>query len=285
MSMGDSRGGSGPRLQGNDEGDMGEEGRKDVRHFLKQDSAVQLENSRVQRHKRRKLIRRCKALWLLAKAPPSFATFVKLCIAWWTFTNHGITDSPAFGDRTTLSRARQKTFARAELLSRVQKGFFDEMPPSRNRTYRDFLLTRPEWERLQMIHTKHSELVRNSRFIDIRSGAANVTQTSGIRQCGALFLPFEYLIKRWETKSTQPRYLEISSALDEGVKSLQKCFHRVDTTSNLYFICLVLDPNVKDRYFHACWEDEQYKKGMKALEKTICVRCCLPHVPLIISLV
>ncbi|KAJ6555453.1 hypothetical protein DFH09DRAFT_571091 [Mycena vulgaris] len=79
---------------------------------------------------------------------------------------------------------------------------------------------------------------------------------SGIRQCGALFLPFEYLIKRWETMSTQPRYLEISSALDKGVKSLQKWSHRVDTTSNAYFICLVLEPNVKDRYFLARWEDE-----------------------------
>lgn len=86
--------------------------------------------------------------------------------------------------------------------------------------------------------------------------------------------------------SGQPRYAEISSALIEGVNSLRKWFHRAETTSNAYFICLgivafslasmnsyflVLDPNVKDRYFRARWGDEQYKKGMEALQDTVCV--------------
>ncbi|KAJ6590290.1 hypothetical protein B0H10DRAFT_805716 [Mycena sp. CBHHK59/15] len=66
--------------------------------------------------------------------------------------------------------------------------------------------------------------------------------------------------------AAHPRYAEISEALEEGVKSFRKWFHRTDTTSNAYFICLVLDPNVKDRYFRARWDDAAYRKGMKALE-------------------
>jgi hypothetical protein len=38
--------------------------------------------------------------------------------------------------------------------------------------------------------------------------------------------------------STQPKFAEIKDALIEGVKSLKKWFHRADTTSSAYFICL-----------------------------------------------
>ncbi|KAJ6619220.1 hypothetical protein B0H10DRAFT_1913110 [Mycena sp. CBHHK59/15] len=66
---------------------------------------------------------------------------------------------------------------------------------------------------------------------------------------------------------TQPRFAEIKQALLDGVQSLKKWFHRTDTTSTAYFICLVLDPSIKDIYFRSRWADDQYQKGMKALEK------------------
>ncbi|KAJ7922637.1 hypothetical protein B0H13DRAFT_2408842 [Mycena leptocephala] len=65
----------------------------------------------------------------------------------------------------------------------------------------------------------------------------------------------------------QPRYTEIHDALLEGVRSLQKWFNRADTTSSAYFICMVLDPTIKDTYFKARWEPDHLAKGMKTLEE------------------
>jgi hypothetical protein len=45
-----------------------------------------------------------------------------------------------------------------------------------------------------------------------------------------------FLIKRWETMSIQSKLAEIKPALTEGVTSLKKSFHHVDTTA--YFVCL-----------------------------------------------
>ncbi|KAJ6454163.1 hypothetical protein C8R45DRAFT_1192136 [Mycena sanguinolenta] len=45
-------------------------------------------------------------------------------------------------------------------------------------------------------------------------------------------------------------------------------FRLIPCRDNAYFICLILDPNVKDRYFRARWSDVQYQKGIKALEET-----------------
>ncbi|KAJ6570367.1 hypothetical protein B0H10DRAFT_1964733 [Mycena sp. CBHHK59/15] len=65
----------------------------------------------------------------------------------------------------------------------------------------------------------------------------------------------------------QPRFAEIHDALLEGVWSLQKWFHRTETTSSTYFICMVLDLTIKDTYFCSCWEPSHFKKAMKQLEQ------------------
>jgi hypothetical protein len=95
----------------------------------------------------------------------------------------------------------------------------------------------------------------------------------------------EFLIKRWETMALQPQYLEIRDALAEGVKSLQKWYHRADTTSSAYFICMstlwqlfhqcvanlhtVLDPSIKDQYFRAKWEADRFGKAKEQLENVV----------------
>ncbi|KAJ7106433.1 hypothetical protein C8R43DRAFT_906248 [Mycena crocata] len=104
----------------------------------------------------------------------------------------------------------------------------EEVPPLRNRLYSDYRLTLPEWERLDMIR-------------DALREPADVTQTFSKERYPtvSIIIPtFEYLIIRWETMSMHPRYAEISDALKEGVKSFRKWYHRAETTSNAYFICL-----------------------------------------------
>jgi hypothetical protein len=95
----------------------------------------------------------------------------------------------------------------------------------------------------------------------------------------------EFLIQRWETMSTQPKYRNVQAAITEGVQSLKKWYQKVDDTSCAYFICLgarashcygssltslpVLDPNVKDLYFRHRWDPDQYDTGMRWLEEVV----------------
>ena len=48
----------------------------------------------------------------------------------------------------------------------------------------------------------------------------------------------EFLIKPWESMVGQPRYCEVKKAITEGIQSLKKWYHKVDNTSDTYFICL-----------------------------------------------
>ncbi|KAJ6555997.1 hypothetical protein B0H19DRAFT_1262118 [Mycena capillaripes] len=88
----------------------------------------------------------------------------------------------------------------------------NEVLPLRNRSYGDYRLTLPEWERLEIIH----EALREP---------ADVTQTFSNERYLTVWtsIPtFEYLIKRWETMSQHPRYAEISEALSQSIKSFRK---------------------------------------------------------------
>jgi hypothetical protein len=48
----------------------------------------------------------------------------------------------------------------------------------------------------------------------------------------------EFLIKRWDSMSTQSQYRDVQAPLREGIASLQKWYHRVDDMLLAYFICL-----------------------------------------------
>ncbi|KAF7333887.1 hypothetical protein MSAN_02401300 [Mycena sanguinolenta] len=133
----------------------------------------------------------------------------------------------------------------------------DEVPDLRNKQYNNYTLTKKEWAKIEMIH----EALREP---------ADVTQSFSSERTPTVWriIPtLEFLIKRWETMSTQPKFAEIEDALKEGVKSLKKWFHRTETTSGAYFICLVLNPAVKDVYFRAHWDADDYEAGIAAMEE------------------
>ncbi|KAJ7815702.1 hypothetical protein B0H14DRAFT_3745409 [Mycena olivaceomarginata] len=148
----------------------------------------------------------------------------------------------------------------------------EKLPSLRKKAYREYKLSRAEWDKIKMIH----EALREP---------ANATQSFSFERTPTVFriIPtFEFLIKRWETMALQPQYLEIRDALAEGVKSLQKWYHRADTTSSAYFICMntlwqlfhkcvanlhtVLDPSIKDQYFRAKWDADRFGKAKEQLE-------------------
>jgi hypothetical protein len=69
--------------------------------------------------------------------------------------------------------------------------------------------------------------------------------------------------------ATRAEYRGLKDALDEGVKSLRKWHGHADSTSPVYFICLVLDPNIKDLYFRGQWKKHRYDAGISRLEEVV----------------
>ncbi|KAF8143063.1 hypothetical protein K438DRAFT_1945978 [Mycena galopus ATCC 62051] len=118
----------------------------------------------------------------------------------------------------------------------------DDVPSLRNKFYCHYTLSKPEWEKLQLIH-------------DTLQEPANITQSFSSERTPTVLhiIPtLEFLIKHWETMAAHPKFVELKDALLEGVTSL-KWFHRADSMSTAYFICLILNPTINHVYFRMCW--------------------------------
>jgi len=114
-----------------------------------------------------------------------------------------------------------------------------------------------DWDRIEVLR-------------DVLREPADVQQTFSNEHSPTVWriIPsLEFLVKRWETMASQPRFRDVREAITEGVQNFKKWYQKVDETSDAYFICLVLDPNVKDLYCRRRWEPEQYQAGMKRLEE------------------
>ncbi|KAJ7192883.1 hypothetical protein GGX14DRAFT_405939 [Mycena pura] len=110
------------------------------------------------------------------------------------------------------------------------------------------------------------------RAVTLRKEPANATQTFSNERTPTVYrvIPtLEFLIKRWETMAEQPRYSEISVALLYGVANLQKWLNRTETTSIAYFICMDLDPTIKDRYFRTKWDAERLEVAKTRMEQVV----------------
>ncbi|KAG2337502.1 hypothetical protein BDR05DRAFT_843877, partial [Suillus weaverae] len=61
------------------------------------------------------------------------------------------------------------------------------------------------------------------------------------------------------------QFNDFSNAIQSGLDNLHKWYHKIDE-SNVYFICLVLDPNYKVAYVKSKWEHDDFNAGMKCLK-------------------
>ncbi|KAG2125864.1 hypothetical protein BD769DRAFT_1668676 [Suillus cothurnatus] len=60
-------------------------------------------------------------------------------------------------------------------------------------------------------------------------------------------------------------FADFSTAIDSGIDNLHKWYHKINET-DVYFICLMLDPNYKIAYAKSRWEPHDFKKGMRRLQ-------------------
>ncbi|KAG2755212.1 hypothetical protein P692DRAFT_20717641, partial [Suillus brevipes Sb2] len=125
-----------------------------------------------------------------------------------------------------------------------------EVPTLRNKTYDNFKLDRSDWRHLGLIHRVLKE-------------PATAQQSS---------------------MALDPQYLPIADAIKAGLKNVDKYFKKT-SQSDVYFICLVLDPNYKLAYVEGRWDSEDVAGGRARLEAVVSTRhvlCCFP--PLILFL-
>ncbi|KAI0706219.1 hypothetical protein BC835DRAFT_1260465, partial [Cytidiella melzeri] len=80
----------------------------------------------------------------------------------------------------------------------------------------------------------------------------------------------DYLLTRqeWELIDLIAKFAPVKDALEAGLAKLQK-WHCAMGCSNIYFICLVLDPKIKTAYTSNKWDPDQHAKGMIDLENTV----------------
>jgi hypothetical protein len=126
------------------------------------------------------------------------------------------------------------------------------------KTYSMFKLTEGEWRLL--------ELIRNG----LREPALSCQSFSHATRPTVYhaFPVIESMQQKWERMAKSTKYTQIAPALESGLENLCKWYRALDD-SNIYFICLVLDPRVKMAYFETHWEHQYLEDGKESLEKIV----------------
>jgi hypothetical protein len=95
-------------------------------------------------------------------------------------------------------------------------------------------MSRRDWERLENIR-------------DALREPSHVQQTFSSERTPTVWriIPsFEFLIRRWDTMANHVQHQALNEALNQGVRSLQKWYDRVDGSSSpAYFVCLGASPH------------------------------------------
>ncbi|KAF5380029.1 hypothetical protein D9615_006171 [Tricholomella constricta] len=130
----------------------------------------------------------------------------------------------------------------------------DEVPTLRRKSYTDFRLGKQDWRKLELMH-------------EVLKEPASAKQTFSSSREPTVFrtIPvLEFLQESWENMADLPRFYEVEDALRKGLANLEKWYRKVSDV-DAYFICLVLNPNIKTAYTEDKWKPEFHKAGMKRL--------------------
>ncbi|THG94301.1 hypothetical protein EW026_g7147 [Hermanssonia centrifuga] len=100
------------------------------------------------------------------------------------------------------------------------------------KNYSDYVICRPEWEVLDLIH--------------------------------------EVLERQWEIMADTPKFAPVHTAIKAGLAKLQKWYLAIGQT-DIYYICLALDPGIKTEYTSQNWETKYNDSGMAAFKEAVCL--------------
>jgi hypothetical protein len=68
--------------------------------------------------------------------------------------------------------------------------------------------------------------------------------------------------------AAHPKFADISDTINAGLENLNKWYRKIDDT-DVYFICLALDPKWKLAYACKKWESHYFNSGVRRLEEVV----------------
>ncbi|KAG2739633.1 hypothetical protein P692DRAFT_20755144, partial [Suillus brevipes Sb2] len=105
-----------------------------------------------------------------------------------------------------------------------------EVPKLRKKSYSDFKLDRADWKMIRLVH--------------------------------------DCLANTWQTMAGNPEYAPIKAAIKKGLNNVEKYYQKAND-SDIYFICLVLDPNYKLAYVESRWTEAKVTSGRARLQAVV----------------
>ncbi|KAG1792926.1 ribonuclease H-like domain-containing protein [Suillus plorans] len=131
----------------------------------------------------------------------------------------------------------------------------DDVPNLRKKQYADFKLSQSDWVQLSLLREVLQEPANATQSF---SSAKNPTVWRAIPV-------LEFLQQSWQNMADDEKFSSIADALQAGLENLGKWSRKTDET-DMYFICLALDPNYKLEYARAQWDADAFDEGKKKLE-------------------
>ncbi|KAK7036845.1 hypothetical protein R3P38DRAFT_2770914 [Favolaschia claudopus] len=75
----------------------------------------------------------------------------------------------------------------------------------------------------------------------------------------------EAMAETWRNMADTERFADMRESILAGLDNLEKWYGKTDDT-DVYFICLALDPNIKTAYTQESWDSEAHEEGLAKLE-------------------
>jgi hypothetical protein len=124
------------------------------------------------------------------------------------------------------------------------------VPNLKGKSYAHFKLDSAEWKKIALIH-------------EVLQEPANAQQTfssSSTPTAWRIIPTLEFLQDTWENMSNVTKFSSLSGAINSGLENLRKWYRKTDDT-NVYFICLALNPNFKLIYTEHKWDSTYFELG------------------------
>ncbi|KAK7025717.1 HAT family dimerization domain-containing protein [Favolaschia claudopus] len=204
-----------------------------------------------------------KALALIRASPQAQAFFKKMCVEadvpalqllGWIRTRWALMFT--FLDRLILLRLAVNRFV---LLADDSS----EVPNLVKKSYANFRLSNQDWEHL-------------GRIREVLQEPANIQQSFSSSRYPTVWrtLPLlEALAETWRNMAATDRFADMQDSIYAGLENIENWYGKTNDT-DVYFICLALDPNIKTAYTQESWNSEAYEEGLAKLESVV-LRCLL----------
>ncbi|KAG2060650.1 hypothetical protein BDR06DRAFT_1002531 [Suillus hirtellus] len=119
-----------------------------------------------------------------------------------------------------------------------------KVPTLHNKSYSDFRLDRADLRKIRLMHDVLKELVT------VQQSFSSVVCPTAWQTIPTL----ECLTNTWQTMVGNLEYGLIADAIRKGLKNVEKYYQKAGDL-DVYFICLVLDPNYKLTYVKSRWSE------------------------------